>query len=129
MLGKKPMRRIPCRCLLLLPIVLALLAGCATSNSVVNLSHYDGREPDFIRMRQEGIVGVIHEATFPLFNRDAAYARREGVAENAGLLWHERGGDSVVTLPALHDALAQFYAVLFLLFERCAVRAQHDVRA
>ena len=58
----------------------------ATSN-VVNLSHYDLMHPDFAAMKSEGIVGVIHEATYPRFDRDAQYAARQQAAARAGLLW------------------------------------------
>jgi len=30
------------------------------SNSVVNMSHYDLMRPDFVTMKSEGIVGLIH---------------------------------------------------------------------
>ena len=58
----------------------------ATSN-VINLSHYDLMHPDFATMKSEGIVGVIHEATYPRFDRDAQYAARQQAAARAGLLW------------------------------------------
>src|SRR5881394_4347116 len=57
------------------------------SNSVVNLSHYDLMQPDFVGMKSEGIVAVIHEATYPRFQRDARYRERQVVAMQAGLLW------------------------------------------
>jgi lysozyme len=57
------------------------------SNSVVNMSHYDMVRPDFVKMKNEGIVGVIHEASFPPLNRDWKYAERQYAAINAGLLW------------------------------------------
>ncbi|MGI8481803.1 MAG: glycoside hydrolase family 25 protein [Chthoniobacterales bacterium] len=57
------------------------------SNSVVNLSHYDLMRPDFEQMKREGIVGVIHEATYPRFVRDAYYGARQTAAARAGLLW------------------------------------------
>jgi lysozyme len=69
--------------LLLQPLsVYALGANC-----VVNLSHYDPMLPDFIGMKDEGIVGVIHEATFPRFDRDLQYGVRQRAATRAGLLW------------------------------------------
>jgi lysozyme len=71
----------------LLLLSLLALTGCATSNSVVNLSHYDHQEPDFVAMKQEGVAGVIHEATFPLFNHDEAYVMRQAAAIRSGLLW------------------------------------------
>src|SRR5439155_12668671 len=57
------------------------------SNSVVNLSHYDLMQPDFVGMKSEGIVAVIHEATYPRFDRDARYRERQVAAMQAGLLW------------------------------------------
>src|SRR6266702_3403676 len=57
------------------------------SNSVVNLSHYDLMQPDFVGMKSEGIVAVIHEATYPRFQRDARYRERQVAAMQAGLLW------------------------------------------
>jgi lysozyme len=69
-------------------LVLQTLQVCAlASNTVVNLSHYDGMRPDFVRMKQEGIVAVIHEATFPRFDRDAQYGVRQQAATRVGLLW------------------------------------------
>ena len=62
-------------------------AAFATSNCVVNLSHYDLMSPNFSLMRDQGIVGVIHEATYPRFERDAQYHGRQIAATRAGLLW------------------------------------------
>ena len=50
------------------------LPVCAFSaTNVVNLSHYDMMRPDFATMKRQGIVGVIHEATYPPFVRDPKY--------------------------------------------------------
>src|SRR5881296_127007 len=57
------------------------------ASNVVNLSHYDLMRPDFVTMRSEGIVGVIHEASYPRFDRDSQYAARQQAATRAGLLW------------------------------------------
>ena len=65
----------------------ALALGAVASNSVVNLSHYDLLRPDFVAMKSEGVVGVIHEATFPRLNRDWRYSEREQEAIRSGLLW------------------------------------------
>src|SRR6266571_9227320 len=65
----------------------ALSIFAFASNSVVNLSHYDLMRPDFVAMKSEGIVGVIHEATYPRFDRDARYRERQVAATQAGLLW------------------------------------------
>ena len=71
-------------CLLLLGFPAAAFAA---SNSVVNLSHYDLMRVDFDLMQRQGIVGVIHEASYPPFVRDAKYAGRQQAATRAGLLW------------------------------------------
>src|SRR2546421_3544132 len=64
------------------------LPACAFAGSnVVNLSHYDMMRPDFAAMKREGIVGVIHEATYPRFERDAKYLDRQMAALQAGMLW------------------------------------------
>jgi lysozyme len=68
-------------------LVLALPACAFAASNVVNLSHYDMMRPDFTAMKSEGIVGVIHEATYPRFDRDAQYAVRQQAAAQAGLLW------------------------------------------
>jgi len=57
------------------------------SNSVVNMSHYDLMRVDFVGMKNEGVVGVIHEASFPRLQRDWRYAERQIAAIQAGLLW------------------------------------------
>jgi lysozyme len=65
-----------------------LLPTCGFSaTNVVNLSHYDMMRPDFAAMKRQGIVGVIHEATYPPFARDAKYLDRQLGALQAGLLW------------------------------------------
>src|SRR5207237_8336046 len=56
-------------------------------SNVVNLSHYDMMRPDFAAMKREGIVGVIHEASYPRLERDAKYLDRQMGALQAGLLW------------------------------------------
>ena len=69
-------------------LMLQTLHICAfASNTVVNLSHYDGMRPDFARMRDEGVVGVIHEATYPRFDSDSQYGVRQQAATRSGLLW------------------------------------------
>lgn len=68
--------------------ILQLVPVCAfASNSVVNMSHYDLMRPDFETMKEQGIVGVIHEATYPPYERDAYYGTRQTAAARAGLLW------------------------------------------
>jgi lysozyme len=72
-----------------LRIILALFPlTCAFGgNSVVNMSHYDLMRPDFVAMKSEGVLGVIHEATFPPFQRDWRYFERQAEASQVGLLW------------------------------------------
>src|SRR4026208_359272 len=64
-----------------------LPAGAVSASNVVILSHYDMMRPDFAAMKREGIVGVIHEATYPHFVRDPQYLDRQMGALQAGPLW------------------------------------------
>ena len=65
-----------------------LAPACAfAGRNVVNLSHYDMMRPDFDAMKREGIIGVIHEATYPRLQRDAKYLDRQMGALRSGLLW------------------------------------------
>src|SRR6266849_11141293 len=69
-------------------VALQLLAVTAfASNSVVNMSHYDLMRVDFVGMKNEGVIGVIHEATFPRLQRDWRYFERQAAASEASLLW------------------------------------------
>jgi lysozyme len=69
-------------------ILFFLIPACTyAATSVVNMSHYDLMRPDFTAMKREGIVGVIHEATYPPFTRDSKYLDRQMGALQAGLLW------------------------------------------
>src|SRR5712691_852742 len=67
--------------------ILFLPLGVFASNSVVNMSHYDLVRADFVAMKSEGVVGLIHEATFPRLQRDWRYFERQAAASQAGLLW------------------------------------------
>jgi len=62
-------------------------ASAFASNSVVNMSHYDLMRVDFVAMKNEGVVGLIHEASFPRLQRDWRYVERQAAATRAGLLW------------------------------------------
>jgi len=69
-------------------VSLQLLAATAfAGNTVVNLSHYDLMRVDFVGMKSEGVLGIIHEASFPRLQRDWRYAERQLAAIRAGLLW------------------------------------------
>src|SRR6266480_7907439 len=61
--------------------------GAFSATHVVNLSHYDMMRPDFTTMKGQGIVGVIHEATYPPFVRDQKYLERQMGPLQSGLLW------------------------------------------
>ena len=68
----------PVKSVLRILFALSLFPFCAlASNSVVNLSHYDLMRIDFVAMKSEGVVGVIHEASFPRLERDWRYAERQ----------------------------------------------------
>ena len=71
----------------ILLLVQAAPLGAFAINGVVNLSHYDLMRPDFNGMKNEGVIAVIHEASYPRFQRDAYYAARHAAAARAGLLW------------------------------------------
>lgn len=69
-------------------VIFFLGTACAFAETkVVNLSHYDMMRPDFGAMKRQGIIGVIHEATYPSFVRDPKYLDRQMGALQAGLLW------------------------------------------
>ena len=68
-------------------LFLTLPVSAFAANNVVNLSHYDLMRPDFVAMKSEGILGVIHEASYPRLERDAYYQERHAAAARAGLLW------------------------------------------
>jgi lysozyme len=68
-------------------LFLSVPACAFSATNVVNLSHYDMMRPDFDALKRQGIVGVIHEATYPRLDRDAKYLDRQMGALRAGLLW------------------------------------------
>src|ERR1041385_4255032 len=71
----------------ILILLIGFTASAFAGNSVVNLSHYDLMRVDFEGMKREGVIGVIHEATYPRFDRDTYYRTRQTAAMHAGLLW------------------------------------------
>jgi len=68
-------------------LMVVFASSAFAGNSVVNLSHYDLMRVDFEAMKREGVVGVIHEATYPRLDRDSYYGTRQTAAARAGLLW------------------------------------------
>ena len=73
-------------CVMLLFLASPRLAVAAT-NGLLSLSHYDEVAPDYAGLRRLGIEGIIHEATYPSFTRDAKYTHRQAHASKAGMLW------------------------------------------
>jgi lysozyme len=55
-------------------------------NVVIDLSHHQ-EIVDFKKIKEDGIVGVIHKATEGLTFVDKMYAERRDQARDAGLLW------------------------------------------
>jgi lysozyme len=55
-------------------------------NVIVDLSHHN-EAVDFVKMKADGIVGVIHKATQGLRFVDKSYASRRRKAVDCGLLW------------------------------------------
>src|SRR3982751_2915081 len=51
-------------------------AVALSATNVLNLSHYDVMRPDFATVKRQGIVGVIHEGTYPPFVRDPKFLDR-----------------------------------------------------
>ena len=65
--------------------MLQLLPVCAfAGSSVINMSRYDMMRPNFSAMKDERIVGMIHEATYPRYERDAKYYQRQMAATEVG---------------------------------------------
>lgn len=80
-------RRMKLSILRVVILVFGLPACAFSASNVVNLSHYDMMRPDFAAMKREGVLGVIHEASYPRLERDAKYLDRQMGALQAGLLW------------------------------------------
>jgi lysozyme len=82
-------------------------------NSVVNFSHYDENEPDFHKMKQEGVVAAIHEATYPPGTCDERYVMRQSAASRAGMLWgayhFANGSDPVRQADFFVDSVASHW--------------------
>ena len=100
-----------------------VLAGLAESNagllllSSLWLRHLAGGQP-------VQAVPLSVSALARQFCVSRAHVRNMlAAAASCGLLAREPGSDNVFVLPALTEALLQFYGVAFLLFDRCAVRA------
>ena len=71
-----------------------------------------------------GAVPVSISALARRFCVSRAHVRNMlAASERAGLLVHSPGSDSMLVLPALTEAVIQFYGVLFILFDRCAAGA------
>jgi lysozyme len=80
--------RIPLLCTFLFLFFFSGLGRAADqANSILSLSHYDEVNPDFAGLTRAGVLGVIHEATFPAFDHDPKYVFRQNEAARAGMLW------------------------------------------
>jgi len=55
-------------------------------NVVIDLSHHNGN-PDLVKAKAAGIIGVIHKATQGFTNVDPMYTTNRQKALDAGLLW------------------------------------------
>ncbi|MDD5265935.1 MAG: glycoside hydrolase family 25 protein [Methylococcales bacterium] len=68
-------------------------------NVVVDISHHNGPNIDFVKAKASGLVGVIHKATQGQSNVDKKYALNRTAALEAGLLWgayhFAEGGDGI----------------------------------
>jgi lysozyme len=56
-------------------------------NVVIDISHHNGANLNFVQAKQDGIVGVIHKATQGFTFKDKRYEENRTKARDAGLLW------------------------------------------
>ncbi len=56
-------------------------------DNIVDISHHQDQEIDFVKLKQAGIIAVIHKATQGNHFKDKPYPKRRQDAEKAGLLW------------------------------------------
>jgi lysozyme len=68
-------------------LISGLVRAADVSNNVLSLSHYDEQALDFSSLLRGGVDGIIHEATYPPFDRDAKYAARQNAAVQVGIRW------------------------------------------
>ena len=61
--------------------------GTARLDKIVDISHHQGHAIDFARLKDAGIIAVIHKATQGHHFEDEMYPTRRRDAERAGLLW------------------------------------------
>ena len=78
-----------------------------------------------------GTVGQAVPVSISALSRTFGVARAHvrnmlAISAAGGLLEHQPGSDRVFVRPALGEAIVQFFAVLFILFERCAAGALID---
>lgn len=101
-----------------------VLAGHAESNAgLLILSSLSLRQ-----LTGEGRAGEAVDVSISALSRKFRVSRAHvrnmlSSAEAAGLLRHDADAEGIVVLPALREALIQFFGVLFLLFHRCAAQA------
>jgi lysozyme len=56
-------------------------------DKVVDISHHQDAPIDFVKLKNAGIIGVIHKATQGAHFKDKKYPQRRKAAEAADLLW------------------------------------------
>jgi lysozyme len=87
-------------------------------NAVIDLSHHNGTV-DFEKIRDAGILGVIHKATQGTANVDPLYKSRRQKALDAGLLWGAyhfgTGSDGVMQADHFLDVAAPDATTLLVL--------------
>ena len=56
-------------------------------NVVIDISHHNGANLNFVQAKQDGIIGIIHKATQGFTFKDKRYEENRTKARDAGLLW------------------------------------------
>lgn len=56
-------------------------------NVIIDISHHNGDNLDFVKAKQAGIVGIIHKATQGFTFKDKRYETNRRKALDTGLLW------------------------------------------
>ena len=83
---KKKVHKMSILCLLLAYVWISGTRG-EVSNSVVDVSHFQVADIDFAKVKNDGILGVIHKASEGVSFVDPDFAAMRIQAEKEGLLW------------------------------------------
>jgi GH25 family lysozyme M1 (1,4-beta-N-acetylmuramidase) len=88
-------------------------------NVVVDISHHNGGQINFNKVKDGGILGVIHKATQGQSGRDPNYRINRARAKNAGLWWGAyhfgTGGDGIKQAQNFLDAVGDTSDTLLVL--------------